>query len=153
MDTATAVTDIAAAVRQSRRTKTPIELVIVDYLQLLTPPGRTGENRQTEVAAISRALKRLAVDERVGVLAGSQLNRALETRSDRRPSMADLRESGQLEADAEVIMLMHRDPDEPYEIEFIVAKNRHGANGSFAAEPDFSKSLILETRGSDAKAV
>lgn len=148
MDTATAVVDIVAAVRRSRRTSHPIELVLIDYLQLLTPPTRSSENRQTEVAAISRALKRLAVDERVGVLAASQLNRASEARADRRPTLADLRESGQLEADADVVVLLHRDPDEPFEIEFIIAKNRHGAVGSFAAEPDFSRSLILETQGS-----
>lgn len=153
MDTATAVVDIVAAIRQSRRTAHPIELVLIDYLQLLTPPSRSSENRQTEVAAISRALKRLAVDERVGVLAASQLNRASEARADKRPTLADLRESGQLEADADVVVLLHRDPDEPFEIEFIIAKNRHGAIGSFAAEPDFARSLILETKGSVSSAV
>ncbi len=153
VDTATSVMDIAAIVRQSRRTTHPIELVLVDYLQLLTPPSRTSENRQTEVAAISRSLKRLAVDERVAVIAASQLNRASENRADKRPSLADLRESGQLEADADVVMLLHRDPSEPYEIEFIIAKNRHGAIGSFAGEPDFERATILETQGSMSKAV
>lgn len=153
IDTATAVVDIAAIVRQSRRTSNPIDLVLIDYLQLLTPPSRTGENRQTEVAAISRSLKRLAVEERVAVFAASQLNRASETRNDKRPTLADLRESGQLEADADVVMLMHRDPDEPFEIEFQIAKNRHGAIGSFAGEPDFGRSTILETKGSDRLAM
>ena len=153
IDTATAVTDIAAAIRQARRTAHPIELVLVDYLQLLTPPSRSGENRQTEVAAISRALKRLAVEERVAVVAASQLNRASEARHDKRPTLADLRESGQLEADADVVMLLHRDADEPFEIEFTIAKNRHGATGSFAAEPDFARSVILETTGSESIAI
>jgi replicative DNA helicase len=153
VDTATSVTDIAAIVRQSRRTRNPIELVLVDYLQLLTPPSRTSENRQTEVAAISRALKRLAVDERVAVIAASQLNRASENRADKRPSLADLRESGQLEADADVVMLLHRDPSEPFEIEFIIAKKWHGAIGSFAGEPNFERATIMETQGSMSKAV
>ncbi|MCX6432952.1 MAG: AAA family ATPase [Actinobacteria bacterium] len=153
IDTTTATTDIAAVIRQSRRTANPISLVLVDYLQQLSPPARTNENRQTEVAAISRALKRLAVDERVAVLAASQLNRASETRADKRPSLADLRESGQLEADADVVVLMHRDPAEPFEIEFIIAKHRHGATGGFAAEPDVSRSVILETAGSQSVAV
>jgi len=127
--------------------------VLVDYLQLLTPPSRTSENRQTEVAAISRALKRLAVEQRVAVIAASQLNRASENRADKRPSLADLRESGQLEADADVVMLLHRDPSEPFEIEFIIAKNRHGAIGSFAGEPNFERATIMETQGSMSKAV
>jgi len=153
VDAATSVTDIAAIVRQSRRSANPIELVLVDYLQLLTPSARTSENRQTEVASISRSLKRLAVEERIGVIAASQLNRASELRADKRPSLADLRESGQLEADADVVMLLHRDASEPFEIEFIIAKNRHGPIGSFAGEPDFSRATILETKGSVAKAM
>lgn len=153
IDSSTATSDIAAVIRQSRRSATPIGLVLVDYLQQLTPPHRSGENRQTEVAAISRSLKRLAVDERVAVIAASQLNRASETRADKRPSLADLRESGQLEADADVVVLMHRDPAEPFEIEFIIAKNRHGGTGGFAAEPDFSRSVVLETPGSQSIAV
>ena len=93
------------------------------------------------------------MDERVAVIAASQLNRASESRADKRPSLADLRESGQLEADADVVVLMHRDPAEPFEIEFIIAKNRHGATGGFAAEPDFSRSVVLETPGSQSIAV
>ena len=150
IDSATAVTDISAVIRQSRRGAHPIQLVIVDYLQLLTPPGRSGENRQNEVAAISRALKRLAVEERVAVLAASQLNRASEARSDRKPSLADLRESGQLEQDSDVVVLMHRDADEPFEVVFTVAKNRHGAVGEWAVVADFSRSVFLETPGSDS---
>jgi replicative DNA helicase len=122
----------------------------VDYLQLLTPPGRSGENRQNEVAAISRALKRLAVEEKVAVLAASQLNRASEARNDKRPSLADLRESGQLEQDSDVVVLMHRDADEPFEVVFTVAKNRHGAVGEWAVVADFSRSIFLETPGSDS---
>ena len=153
IDSSTATTDIAAVVRQSRRSDTPIGLVLVDYLQQLTPPGRSAENRQTEVAAISRGPeaprgrragrgdRRIPAQPRVGDPA------------DKRPSLADLRESGQLEADADVVVLMHRDLGEPFEIEFIIAKNRHGATGGFAAEPDFARSLILETPGSQAVAV
>ena len=150
IDFATAVSDMSAVIRQSRRGPHPIELVIVDYLQMLTPPGRSGENRQNEVAAISRALKRLAVEERVAVLAASPLNRASEARSDRKPSLADLRESGQLEQDSDVVVLMHRDAHEPFEVVFTVAKNRHGAVGEWAVVADFSRSVFLETPGSDS---
>jgi len=150
IDSATAVTDTSAVVRQSRRGAHPIELVIVDYLQLLTPPGRSGENRQNEVAAIYRALKRLAVEEKVAVLTASQLNRASEARNDKRLSLADLRESGQLEQDSDVVVLMYRDTDEPFEVVFTVAKNRHGAVGDWAVLADFSRSVFLETPVSDS---
>lgn len=109
-----------------------IGLVVVDYIQLIEPENPEGrENRQEQIAKISRRLKALARELSVPVIALSQLNRAVETREDRRPRMADLRESGAIEQDADIVLLLHRpeyyDPnDQPGIAELIVAKNRNG---------------------------
>jgi replicative DNA helicase len=108
-----------------------LKLVIVDYLQLMSSPKRT-ENRQTEVADISRSLKLLAKELNVPVVAISQLNRGPEQRQDKRPLLSDLRESGAVEADADVVILIFR--EDAYEKEsprageadLIVAKHRNG---------------------------
>jgi len=142
VDAAMSVTDIAAAVRASRRGPHPIELVLIDYLQLLTPPSGTSENRQTEVAAISRSLKRLAIEEQVAVIAASQLNRASEARAERRPTLADLRESGQLEADSDAVILLHRDAELPQSLYLIVAKNRHGRIGEVSTLAMYDRSTL-----------
>jgi replicative DNA helicase len=113
-----------------------IGLIVVDYIQLIeheAPEGR--ENRQEQIAKISRRLKTLARELNVPVLALSQLNRAVENREDRRPRMADLRESGAIEQDADLVLLLHRpeyyDPnDQPGIAELIVAKNRNGRTDS-----------------------
>ena len=84
-----------------------IQLVIVDYLQLMTTNGRAS-SREQEIAEISRTLKGIARELNVPVIALSQLNRAAETREDKKPIMADLRESGSIEQDADVVMLMSR---------------------------------------------
>ena len=136
------MTDIAAAVRASRRGPHPIELVLIDYLQLLTPPSGTSENRQTEVAAISRSLKRLAIEEQVAVIAASQLNRASEARAERRPTLADLRESGQLEADSDAVILLHRGAELPQSLYLIVAKNRHGRIGEVSTLAMYDRSTL-----------
>jgi len=109
-------------------------LVVVDYLQLVTGEGRR-ERRELEVAEVSRGLKALARELAVPVLALAQLNRAVELRSNKRPVLADLRESGQLEQDADVVLLLHRaemyDLDaDPGAAEVIVAKHRNGPTGS-----------------------
>lgn len=143
VDTSMSVSDIAAAVRVSRRGPYPVELVIVDYVQLLTPPSGTGENRQTEVAAIARSLKRLAGDERVAVAAASQLNRASEARAERRPTLADLRESGELENAADAVVLLHRDADLPENLLMIVAKNRHGRVGETSVMAMYDRSSFV----------
>ncbi len=121
-----------------------LDLVIVDYLQLMTGDERT-ENRVQEVSSISRSLKTLARELRVPVLAAAQLSRAVEQRSDKRPVLSDLRESGSLEQDADVVLFIYR-PD-TYDsdtlkqnvAEIIVSKHRNGPVGS--VELVFRKSL------------
>lgn len=111
-----------------------VGLIIVDYIQLVdAEDGR--ESRQEQIAKISRRLKTLARELQVPVIALSQLNRNVENREDRRPRMADLRESGAIEQDADLVLLLHRpeyyDPnDQPGIAEVIVAKNRSGATGT-----------------------
>ncbi|MDX2037910.1 MAG: replicative DNA helicase [Isosphaeraceae bacterium] len=109
-------------------------LVVVDYIQLIDAE-ESRDSRQEQIAKISRRLKTLARELDVPVIALSQLNRAVESREDRRPRMADLRESGAIEQDADLILLLHRpeyyDPnDSPGMAEVIVAKNRNGATGT-----------------------
>jgi replicative DNA helicase len=127
------VTEIRAKSRRLRR-KPGLGLIIVDYLQLMHGTG--GENRQQEIAIISRSLKNLARELDVPVIAVSQLNRALEQREDKRPRLGDLRESGALEQDADVVMFIYRDeyysPDQIETkgvAEVVIAKHRQGAVG------------------------
>ncbi len=120
----------------------PDGLVIVDYLQLMQPSLRRYENRQTEIADISRGLKALAKDLEVPVLALSQLSRAVEQRQGKRPQLSDLRESGAIEQDADVVMFIDRNtnprPDDEEDenrpprgiAEIIVAKHRNGPTGT-----------------------
>ena len=121
---------------KSRRLKAErgLDLVIIDYLQLMTGRGRY-ENRTLELASISRALKNLAKEIDVPVVALSQLSRAPESRSDHRPQLSDLRESGALEQDADVVMFIFREdmyeetPDNQNTAEIIVGKQRNGPTG------------------------
>ncbi|MFD8534305.1 replicative DNA helicase [Streptosporangium canum] len=119
--------------KMARRATGPARLVVVDYLQLMRSPngGRKGpENRQVEVAELSRGLKLLAREFNVPVVVLSQLNRGVEQRADKRPTISDLRESGSLEQDADIVILLHRDDDpmsgRPGELDLIVGKNRNG---------------------------
>jgi replicative DNA helicase len=107
-----------------------LDLVIVDYLQLMTGDSRT-DNRVQEVSNISRNLKVLAKELNIPVLAAAQLSRAVEHREGKKPQLSDLRESGSLEQDADIVMFIHREVDNPEEsknneAKMIVAKHRNG---------------------------
>jgi len=113
----------------------PLSLVVVDYLQLMVGQGNRAENRQQEIAEISRGLKVLARDLDVPVLAVAQLSRAVETRHDKRPLLSDLRDSGAIEQDADMVMFLYRDEyynpesDDKGIAEVIVGKHRNGPTG------------------------
>jgi len=129
------VIEIKSKARKLKAQKGKLGLIVVDYVQLMT--GRTGaENRQVEVAEISRGLKILARELETPVIALAQLNRGLEQRADKRPMLSDLRESGSLEQDADVVLFLYRDevynadtPDAGI-AEVIVAKHRSGPTGT-----------------------
>ena len=126
-------TELRARARRLKR-EHDIGLIIIDYLQLMQVPG-TRENRTTEISEISRNLKALAKELEVPVVALSQLNRGLEQRTDKRPVMSDLRESGAIEQDADVIIFIYRDEvyneDSPQKgiAEIIISKQRNGPIG------------------------
>ncbi|MFW2512593.1 replicative DNA helicase [Demequina sp. SO4-13] len=113
-----------------------LELVVVDYLQLMSS-GRKVESRQQEVSEFSRALKLLSKEIEVPVIAISQLNRGAEQRTEKRPMLSDMRESGAIEQDADIVILLHRDDaydrdNRPGEADFIVAKHRAGPTDTIA---------------------
>jgi replicative DNA helicase len=128
------IVDIRAKARRMRSSRQGLSLIIVDYLQLMTSPmARRPDNRQQEVAEISRSLKLLAKELHIPVMALSQLNRNPEARADKRPQLSDLRESGAIEQDSDVVMFIHRDdadPEKKRDAELIVAKHRNGPTGS-----------------------
>ena len=127
--------EIRAKCRRLKQ-KHDLGLVVVDYLQLMSS-GRKVESRQQEVSEFSRALKLLAKEIQVPVIAISQLNRGPEQRGDKKPMLSDMRESGSIEQDADIVILMHRedayDPDNrPGEADFIIAKHRSGPTATVA---------------------
>jgi replicative DNA helicase len=128
-------TELRARARRLKREHGDLGLIVIDYLQLMQAPGH-GENRTNEISAISRSLKALAKELDVPVVALSQLNRSLEQRTNKRPIMSDLRESGAIEQDADLIVFIYRDevynedsPDKGI-AEINIAKQRNGPIGT-----------------------
>ncbi|MBT5712630.1 replicative DNA helicase, partial [Candidatus Poribacteria bacterium] len=122
-------------------------LVIVDYLQMLQGGTRAHHSREQEISDYSRSLKELARELDVTVMALSQLNRAVESRNDRRPMLSDLRESGAIEQDADIVMFLYRDDyynensETAGQVEIIVRKHRNGALGTVVL--DFQNQYLL----------
>jgi replicative DNA helicase len=151
-------TEVRARARRLKRER-GLGLIIVDYLQLMQVSG-TKENRATEISEISRSLKALAKELKVPVIALSQLNRAVEQRTDKRPVMSDLRESGAIEQDSDVILLIYR--EEVYDpnttrrgvADIIIAKQRNGPIGevqlTFLGEYTRFENLVAESYGEGA---
>ena len=129
-----------------------LKIIIIDYLQLMSGSGRGSDSRQQEISDISRSLKALARELNVPVVALSQLSRAVEQRPDHRPMLSDLRESGAIEQDADVVMFIYRDDyynkdtEKKGIAEIIIAKHRNGATGDvrLAWLPDFTKFANLQ---------
>jgi replicative DNA helicase len=151
-------TELRARARRLKRER-GLGLVIVDYLQLMQVPG-TKENRATEISEISRSLKALAKELSIPVIAISQLNRAVEQRTDKKPVMSDLRESGAIEQDSDLIILIYR--EEFYDAattrrgvaDIIIAKQRNGPVGevqlTFLGEYTRFENLVAESYGEGA---
>lgn len=129
------VTELRSKCRKIKLEK-GLDLIVIDYLQLMSGSSRRSENRQQEVSEISRNLKAIAREMECPVIALSQLSRAPDQRPDHRPQLSDLRESGAIEQDADIVMFIYRDEkynpdtDHPGEAELIVAKQRNGPTGT-----------------------
>ncbi len=140
-DAGVTVGDIKSKCRRLSTSEEGLDLVIIDHLQLLTMGGNYGNNRQAEITDISRSLKKMAMELNIPVVALAQLSRGVESREDKRPKMSDLRESGSIEQDADIVALLYRDdyyqspkdssdeaPD-PSLSELIIGKHRNGPTG------------------------
>ncbi|WP_191559843.1 replicative DNA helicase [Metabacillus idriensis] len=151
------VSEIRAKCRRLKQ-ESGLGMILIDYLQLIQGSGRNKDNRQQEVSEISRTLKSLARELKVPVIALSQLSRGVEQRQDKRPMMSDIRESGSIEQDADIVAFLYRDDyyDKESEnkniIEIIIAKQRNGPVGtvSLAFVKEYNKFVNLERRFDDA---
>ncbi|MDQ0209118.1 replicative DNA helicase [Alkalicoccobacillus murimartini] len=147
------VNDIRAKCRRLKQ-EGGLGMIMIDYLQLIQGNGRSGENRQQEVSEISRTLKAIARELEVPVIALSQLSRGVEQRQDKRPMMSDIRESGSIEQDADIVAFLYRDDyyDKESEnqniIEIIIAKQRNGPVGTveLAFVKEYNKFVNLDRR-------
>src|SRR5699024_10599316 len=147
------VSDIRSKCRRLKQ-EHGLGMIIIDYLQLIQGSGRSSENRQQEVSEISRSLKGLARELNVPLSALSQLYRGVEQRQDKRPMMSDLRESGSLEQDADIVGFLYRDDyydDESEQqniIEIIISKQRNGPTGTveLAFVKEYNKFVDLDHR-------
>lgn len=135
-DTASiSLTELRAKAKRKKQEE-GLDLIVIDYLQLMTTDAARVENRQQEISNISRGLKALAKELNIPVLALSQLSRKTEERSDKRPMLSDLRESGAIEQDADVVMMLYRedyydkDAEDQNNIEVIIGKHRNGPTGT-----------------------
>ena len=133
--TGSTISDIRSKCRKLAASDDGLALVVIDYLQLVNGSGKNSANRQQEVAEISRGLKMMAMELHVPVIALAQLSRSVEARPDKKPMMSDLRESGSIEQDADMVAFVHRDDyynheiaiaNEVTECELIIGKNRNG---------------------------
>ena len=148
-------TEVRARARRLKR-EHGLGLIVIDYLQLMQVTGTT-ENRATEISEISRSLKALAKELDVPVIALSQLNRSVEQRQDKKPVMSDLRESGAIEQDADLIVFIYREevyePETPRKgvADIIIAKQRNGPGGechlTFLGEFTKFENLVAEAYG------
>ncbi|RWR08962.1 replicative DNA helicase [Siminovitchia fortis] len=153
------VSEIRSKCRRLKQ-ESGLGMVLIDYLQLIQGSGRSKENRQQEVSEISRSLKALARELEVPVIALSQLSRGVEQRQDKRPMMSDIRESGSIEQDADIVAFLYRDDyyDKETEnkniIEIIIAKQRNGPTGTvqLAFVKEYNKFVNLERRFDEADA-
>lgn len=151
------ITDIRSKCRRLKQ-EHGLGMILIDYLQLILGSGRSGENRQQEVSEISRSLKALARELQIPVIALSQLSRGVEQRQDKRPMMSDIRESGSIEQDADIVAFLYRDDyyDKESEdkniIEIIIAKQRNGPVGTvqLAFVKEYNKFVNLERRYDDS---
>lgn len=144
-NTGASITDIKRFARNVNRAK-PLAGIVVDYLQLMSQSPGDKRPRHEFVADMSRQLKILAMDMEVPVIALSQLNRGSENREDKHPKLSDLRESGAVEQDADVVILLHREimGDLKNEMKMAVAKNRHGTTGGIKLQFAGHYSAVIE---------